>query len=214
MYFVYLYIYSHSYIFIPIGPDHLAALLPRCCGQAWYRAGSVGALWGMGHGVSATLLGLTAFALKTTLNSKWLRATSHVTELAVGLSLIVIGVLGWKEAQEEPEMTLQSLSAAAAPVAAVKRRAVVFNGLLHGFSWDGAPGLAPAVAVATWSGSLAFLLSYAAGTIVCMATVTMLIGEATRQASRLRPDLPQQLAKISSVVAMGIGAVWCGLAVV
>lgn len=209
------------------GPDHLAALLPRCCGQRWYRAGRVGALWGMGHGVSATILGVLAYALKTTLNNnvgtsvqKVLASASHVTEIAVGLSLVVIGVMGIREAREWEEeidgVQPQSLSAAAADagVKTAQKRAVIFNGLLHGFSWDGAPSLAPAIAVATWSGNLAFLSAYAVGTMSAMALTTTLIGEGTRRAGQIfqRPDLPQKLSLFSSILAIAIGVVWCGLA--
>ena len=81
------------------GPDHLAALLPRCCGQKWYKAGRIGALWGMGHGVSATLLGITAFGLKNRLSNMpavkgLLIGASSAMEIAVGASLILIGLLG------------------------------------------------------------------------------------------------------------------------
>lgn len=230
--------FSLSFLWILAGPDHLAALLPRCCGQRWYRAGRVGALWGMGHGVSATLLGVVAFALKNTFKRNAtgsgsaafqavLSKASHVTEIAVGLSLILIGVMGIREAREwEEELPVdgaaKSLSAAVvadpAPINAKssQKRAVIFNGLLHGFSWDGAPSLAPAVAVATWTGNLAFLGSYAIGTMSAMAIVTTLIGEGTRRAGQLfhRPDLPQKLSLISSFVAIAIGVVWCGLAFV
>jgi hypothetical protein len=211
------------------GPDHLAALLPRCVGQRWYRAGRVGALWGMGHGVSATILGVAAFALKSTFSTrsvgtslrKFLAGASHVTEIAVGLSLVVIGVMGIREAREWEEeidgVQPQSLSAAAADagIKNVEKRAVIFNGLLHGFSWDGAPSLAPAIAVATWSGNLAFLTAYAVGTMSAMAVTTTLIGEGTRRAGTLfqRPDLPQKLSLFSSILAIAIGVVWCGLAV-
>jgi hypothetical protein len=206
----------------------LAALLPRCCGQRWYRAGRVGALWGMGHGVSATIIGVLAFALKSTFSNnmgagtqKLLSGASHVTEIAVGLSLIVIGIMGIKEAREwEDEIDgvqPQSLSAAAtdAGVKMTQKRAVIFNGLLHGFSWDGAPSLAPAIAVATWSGNLAFLSAYAVGTMTAMAIVTTLIGEGTRRAGEVfqRPDLPQKLSLVSSILAIVIGAIWCGLAI-
>jgi hypothetical protein len=216
-------IYMHFYV---IGPDHLAALLPRCVGQRWYRAGRAGALWGMGHGLSATLLGVMAFALKRyTFNSaaglrKLATGASHVTEIAVGLSLIVIGIMGIREARQWKEeidgVQPQSLSAAAAE-AGVKSsgsRAVVFNGLLHGFSWDGAPSLAPAIAVATWSGNLAFLSAYAVGTMMTMAAVTILIGEGTRKAGQFfdRPDIPQKLSFFSSALAIAIGGIWCGLA--
>mmetsp|Transcript_13816 Transcript_13816/g.20229 ORF Transcript_13816/g.20229 Transcript_13816/m.20229 type:complete len:313 (-) Transcript_13816:127-1065(-) len=207
------------------GPDHLAALLPRCVGQRWWSAGRIGALWGMGHGVSATLIGILAFFCKNRISNvpkagAFLSSASSATEIAVGLSLVVIGLMGIKEAREwSTELeTVQpmSLSAAAAEsgIKTAQKRAVIFNGLLHGFSWDGAPSLAPALAVATWRGNLAFLLAYAAGTTAVMAVTTTLIGEGTRRAGQFfqRPDIPQKLSLGSSVLAIAIGSIWCGLA--
>ncbi|KAI2507273.1 hypothetical protein MHU86_7109 [Fragilaria crotonensis] len=221
------------------GPDHLAALLPRCVGQRWYRASRIGALWGMGHGFSVMLLGVTAFFVKGKISqmgsvqSLLTKATS-VTEIAVGLSLVLIGIMGMKEAREweaENGTTInsdgtvvvhqqKSLSAAAvetdfAPAVVSQSRAVMFNGLLHGFSWDGAPSLAPALAVATWRGNVAFLLAYALGTIGVMTVATTVIGEGTRRAGQVfqRPDLPQKLSFYSSILAVVIGLVWCGMAV-
>lgn len=211
------------------GPDHLAALLPKCCGQRWYRAGRIGALWGMGHGVSATILGLCAFGLKNRISniqsvSKLLHGASSFMELAVGASLLLIGVLGIKEArewEEEMDVSTKSLSAAAVSpadsgvqVKASQKRAVIFNGVLHGFSWDGAPSLAPAVAVATWRGSISFLLSYALGTMGAMAITTTLIGEGTLRAGEIfhRPDIPQKLSFASSILAIGVGLFWFYLA--
>jgi len=227
------------------GPDHLAALIPRCCGLPWYRAVRVGAVWGMGHGVSATLLGMAGFMFKKGVrfagigvgagagggNFDLLHHAGSFMELAIGVSLIVIGLLGIKEAKEweapeasgcdvvgsggggEESNNPQSLSAAASPVSDAKR-AVLFNGILHGFSWDGAPSLAPAVAIATWRGSLTFLLSYALGTMAAMALATTIIGEGTRRAAGKldRPDLPRDLSVASSFLALVVGVVWCGLA--
>jgi hypothetical protein len=206
------------------GPDHLAALLPRCCGQKWYKAGRIGALWGMGHGVSATLLGITAFGLKNRLSNMpavkgLLIGASSAMEIAVGASLILIGLLGIKESREfgnddEEKEATQSVVVAEDGIKKAQKRAVVFNGILHGFSWDGAPSLAPAVAVATWRGSLSFLLAYAIGTMGAMSITTLLIGESTRRAGEIlhRPDLPQKLSLVSSVIAMGVGFIWCYLA--
>jgi hypothetical protein len=193
----------------------------------------VGALWGFGHGCSATLLGVLAFACKSTLATY--SATKNglpavfaklgaVTELAVGLSLILIGAMGLKEAREwkEEEETPQSISTENTLAAidggglkTAQKRAVLFNGILHGFSWDGAPSLAPAIAVATWSGNLAFLSAYAIGTMSTMAIATTLIGEGTRRAGEIfqRPDIPQKLSFFSSILAMAIGGIWCYLAV-
>eukprot|EP00536_Pseudo-nitzschia_multiseries_P009010 jgi/Psemu1/241732/estExt_Genewise1.C_2440017 len=209
------------------GPDHLAALLPRCIGQRWYKAGRIGILWGMGHGVSVTILGVLGYALKSQLQrapgaKALLTGASHLMEFAVGLSLVVIGIMGLKEAREWGEemesLPAHSLSAAVSPTESNKgsnrNRAVVFNGLLHGFSWDGAPSLAPALAVATWGSNLAFLSAYAAGTVAVMAIATSFIGEGTRRAGEIfnRPDLPQKLSFFTSLLAIAIGGIWCGLA--
>lgn len=207
------------------GPDHLAALLPRCVGQRWWRAGRYGALWGTGHGVSATILGLLAYGLKNRISSMpgivgLLNGASHLMEVAIGASLIVIGMLGMKEAREWKEemdtVVPKSLSAAAAEqgVKNSQKSAVVFNGFLHGFSWDGAPSLAPALAVGTWRGSISFLLAYGLGTTLAMTIATTLIGESTRRAGEIldRPDIPQKLSMISSFLALGVGVFWCILA--
>jgi sulfite exporter TauE/SafE len=181
----------------------------------------------MGHGISVMILGVAAFFVKGQVSQLGsfqtvLSKASSVTEIAVGLSLIVIGLLGMKEAREwEAEIDgvqPQSLSAAAADPGiktSQKQRAVVFNGLLHGFSWDGAPSLAPALAVATWRGNLAFLLAYAFGTIGVMTVATTVIGEGTRRAGEVfhRPDIPQKLSFFSSILAVAIGLLWCGMAV-
>ena len=226
------------------GPDHLAALIPRCCGLPWYRAVRVGAVWGLGHGVSATILGMAGFLFKKGVvvfgmggtngaNFDVLHHAGSFMELAIGVSLIVIGLLGIKEAREWDSSDVDAIacevnegegsnSTAAAPYSSAAmavnpnpaKRAVLFNGILHGFSWDGAPSLAPAVAISTWRGSLTFLLSYALGTMGAMALATTVIGEGTRRAAGKldRPDLPRDLSLFSSFLALVVGVVWCGLA--
>ena len=204
----------------------MAALLPRCVGQRWYKSFRVGALWGMGHGVSAVTMGIAGYFLKSRISNRLgglLSKASSVTELAVGLSLVAIGLMGFKEVREwneEHETPAMSLSAAAAPannsvLPPEQNRAVVLNGLLHGFSWDGAPSLAPALAVATWRGNLAFLLAYALGTTAIMTVATTAIGEGTVRASTMfqRPDLPQKLSIVSSAIALVVGLIWCGQAI-
>ena len=227
----------------------------------WHRALRVGVVWGAGHGASATMLGLAGYLFKTGVLGSHvldglrlpfgglggvgggggggfdlLHHAGSLMELAIGVSLVVIGLLGIKEAREwhavptnddddDDVVQPRSLSSAAVVIDALSdprettrlrtpKRAVLLNGLLHGFSWDGAPSLAPAVAISTFRGSLTFLLSYAAGTMAAMALATTIIGEGTRRAAgRLdRPNLPRDLSVCSSVLAMVVGVVWCGLA--
>lgn len=206
------------------GPDHLAALIPRCCGQRWFKGSRIGALWGMGHGISAAILGLLAFGLKNRVSTiagaaSFMQGASSIMETAVGASLVFIGILGIKEAKEwkeDIEVSPMSLSSAAVEsgVKSSHKRAVILNGILHGFSLDGAPSLVPALAVNTWRGSASFLLAYGFGTTVSMAIATTLIGESTRRAGEIleRPDIPQKLSMISSILAIGVGLFWCILA--
>ena len=239
----------------------MAALIPRCCGLPWFRAARVGAVWGFGHGISATILGVCGYLFKKGVRLSGvfgaganggnsfdlLHHAGSFLELAIGMSLIIVGLLGIKEAREwespSPDhsgiacdvliesddgktMTTtnksvpQSLSAAVTPAELAinpnrsAKRAVLFNGILHGFSWDGAPSLAPAVAISTLRGSLTFLLSYALGTMVAMSFATTIIGEGTRRAAGKldRPDLPRDLSLVSSFLALVVGIVWCALA--
>lgn len=206
------------------GPDHLAALLPKCCGQRWYGGARIGALWGIGHGISSLIIGIAAFALKNRLNnirgiSTILNGAAYMLELAVGASLIIVGLMGIHEAREwEEEMknlSPRSLSAAAVDphVASPQKRGVIINGLLNGFCWDGVPSLAPALAVTTWKGNVSFLLSYAFGTAAIMSFTTTLVSEGTRKASQLfnRPDIPQKLSLFSSGMAILVGMIWIAL---
>jgi len=84
------------------GPDHLAALLPRCIGKRWYQALRIGAVWGLGHGISAIIMGMVAFFLKGRFSSyshsTLIPKLSLYTEVLIGVSLIIIGLLGLKEA--------------------------------------------------------------------------------------------------------------------
>ena len=79
------------------GPDHLAALLPLCMGRRWWVALYTGAYWGLGHGIGAALVGALAFAVRGALN---LNALSAYMEAAVGVSIIIIGANGIREARE------------------------------------------------------------------------------------------------------------------
>lgn len=201
------------------GPDHLAAVVPRCIGKRWWIASRVGALWAIGHGLSASLLGLFAFFLKGRL-SKGAGAAHLIeylagwSEVAIGASLIAIGALGmnearnWKSEAEEP----LELSPPEATRGKKKggNRAVFLNGILHGFSVDGAPSFAPALALPSVGAALLFFLSYCIGTVVAMSAVTTVIGEGSLRAGESldQPDLPQKLSFVSSGLATVVGLFW------
>lgn len=205
------------------GPDHLAALLPPSVGKPGWYGLKLGATWGLGHALSAMLLGLSAFFLKGRISSqfKFLQKLSAFTEMAVGASLLAIGAVGLKEnldmrreassdsdtvsgfdgnpvGPDELEMTPQSA------------QAIFANGVLHGFSWDGAPSLAPALAMTSWRAAVSFLLSYGLGTMAAMSITAGVFGEGSMRLGKVvnNPDLPKNLSLGSSLLAIGIGMYW------
>ncbi|CAM9705342.1 unnamed protein product, partial [Phaeothamnion confervicola] len=177
------------------GPDHLAALLPRIMGKSCFPAMRIGAMWGLGHGLSAMLLGMAAFSFKGRLglDAPSIEALGSWTEGLIGISLVAIGLLGLKESLLDNRNTAAlvaatvdadadaslSGSSSGGAAGAMRRaaprgskRAVFLNGMLHGFSWDGAPSLAPALALSTWRSVALFLLAYCSGTMLAMSATT------------------------------------------
>ncbi|GMI37545.1 hypothetical protein TrRE_jg13065 [Triparma retinervis] len=201
-------------------------------GQRWYKSIRVGAIWGLGHGLSAMLLGASAYGLKSAVSKApavqgHLQRLAFLADFAVGISLVIIGAMGIREAREwgaangvsggsglvVSPSSLGTQPAVGGASHALGNRAVLLNGILHGFSWDGAPSLAGGLAVKTWRGNAAFLVAYALGTVLAMSATTTVIGEGTvRIGERMkRPDVPVKLSFWSSVVAVVVGVAWIGM---
>ena len=128
----------------------------------------------------------------------------------VGLSLVAIGLVGIKEVYDSRNEK-DSDDEEGAQIAAPRTSLAIFaNGILHGFSWDGAPSLAPALAMTSLSAALGFFLSYCIGTITAMSLVAGGFGEGTVRLGKAvnSPDLPRKLSFISSVLAICIGIFW------
>ncbi|KAL2937086.1 Urease accessory protein UreH [Bienertia sinuspersici] len=81
------------------GPDHLAALAPLSIGRSKMESAAVGALWGCGHDAGQLIFGLLFLLLKDRLHIKVIRTWGT---RVVGLTLLVIGAMGIKEASEVP----------------------------------------------------------------------------------------------------------------
>eukprot|EP01034_Spumella_vulgaris_P021804 gene21804-27873_t len=147
---------------------------------------------------------------------------SDLAESAVGLSLLFIGIMGIHECTE---LTASSSSALNQSVnsegvrvnerrANIQRvfstKALFLNGLVHGLSLDGAPSLAPAMAMTSWTEAIQFLLSYCGGTMIAMSIAAGGMGELSLRIGRVtdNPNLSRQLSLASSVAAVLIGFYW------
>jgi hypothetical protein len=204
------------------GPDHLAALLPPSVGKSGKKGLKIGAIWGLGHGISAMGLGLAGFFLKDRINKLTsafgaFNKLSVLAESAVGLSLLAIGALGVKEnleAREELNNDMNSDDEGGTKTLK-SSKAIFANGFLHGFSWDGAPSLAPAIAMATWRSVACFLLSYCIGTVITMSLAAAAVGESSVRLGKAvnSPKFTNNLCLGSSAVAILVGVFWIAQAV-
>lgn len=162
-----------------------------------------------GHGFSAIILGMAAFLLKGTVSTrfKYIDTLSSLAENAVGLSLITIGLFGLKEnlMDNEGDHSYSLLSEKPR-----NTKAVFVNGVLHGFSWDGAPSLAPAIAMTSLRSTIIFLLSYCLGTMVMMSLASGALSEGSRRLGNAsnNPEFSKNLSVSSSVIAILIGVFW------
>jgi hypothetical protein len=144
--------------------------------------------------------------------------TTSLAENAVGISLVLIGLLGVKESLESdhyhPDASLNEIQ----EKKSMRNRAIFANGVLHGFSWDGAPSIAPALAISTWQAAVYFLLAYSLGTVLAMSISASAIGALSSKISKLgnfskSPDFPKKISLYSSMLATVIGIYWIALTI-
>ena len=223
------------------GPDHLAALLPLAVGSRWHQSCRVGAVWGVGHGLGASSMGALAWVANTLIGGESITGTAVDTasdwmEVAVGVTLVIIGIMGlrsasvpasfpWQTRQNSTPQSIEDsdleggcsgshdLPDAHGHSHAYSRmgpRAMLFTGIVHGFSGSGhLLGVIPALLLSR-SMAMVYLTAFCAGTCLAMCIFTGAIGEATFVLGQQlhRPDLPNTLARYSSVVTLIVGVSW------
>jgi len=201
------------------GPDHFPALLPRCLGKTWLAAAKVGGLWGLGHALSAMAMGMVAFFIKekSFTSSGWMAKLAFGVDIAIGLSLVVIGFLSLQEAKGRDFKA--DINEAANEVKASEKQSalmkmnMVINGVFHGLALDGIPTLMPVLGATSVSAAVSFLLSYGAGVIVAMTCATIFIGHGTRSIARNSDFDLGKLIRGSAIAAIIIGFAWSGRAI-
>ncbi|KAL2937095.1 Urease accessory protein UreH [Bienertia sinuspersici] len=127
------------------GPDHLAALAPLSIGRSKMESAAVGALWGCGHDAGQLIFGLLFLLLKDRLHIEVIRTWGT---RVVGLTLLVIGAMGIKEASEVPapcvalengECDVSVYENVETPIVVKKKKigfATFATGIVHGLQPD------------------------------------------------------------------------------
>ncbi|GLT42934.1 hypothetical protein SLA2020_169110 [Shorea laevis] len=196
------------------GPDHLAALAPLSIGCTRIESAVVGALWGCGHDAGQVIFGLLFLLLKDRLHIEVLRTWGT---RVVGLTLLVIGAMGIKEASEIPtpcvalengECDVSVYEALENPAVGKKKKigfATFATGLVHGLQPDALMIILPALALPSRVAGAAFLIMFLLGTVVAMGSYTVFIGSCSQVLTERVPRITEKLTWASSLVAIAFG---------
>lgn len=195
------------------GPDHLAALAPLSIGRTRMESAAVGALWGCGHDAGQVIFGLLFLLLKDRLHIEVIRTWGT---RVVGMTLLVIGAMGIREASEVPtpcvalengECDVSVYEALDNP--AVGKKKVSFatfaTGIVHGLQPDALMMVLPALALPSRLAGAAFLIMFLLGTVVAMGSYTVFIGSCSRALKDRIPRITEKLTWASSLVAIALG---------
>uniref|UniRef100_A0A1D1ZHJ0 Urease accessory protein UreH n=1 Tax=Anthurium amnicola TaxID=1678845 RepID=A0A1D1ZHJ0_9ARAE len=197
------------------GPDHLAALAPLSIGRTKVESAVVGALWGCGHDAGQLLFGLLFILLKDRLHIEVIRTWGT---RVVGLTLLVIGAMGIREASEVPAPCIALENgecdvSMVETVEAVPRRKKKFGfatfatGIVHGLQPDALMMVLPALALPSRLAGAAFLGMFLVGTVFAMGSYTVFIGSCSEALKERIPRVTEKLTVASSLIAilMGLG---------
>lgn len=195
------------------GPDHLAALAPLSIGRTRMESAAVGALWGCGHDAGQVIFGLIFLLLKDQLHIEVLRTWGT---RVVGLTLLVIGAMGIREASEVPtpcvalengECDVNVYESLDNPTVGKKKVgfATFATGIVHGLQPDALMMVLPALALPSRLAGAAFLIMFLLGTVVAMGSYTVFIGSCSQALKDRVPRITEKLTWASSLVAIGLG---------
>ncbi|KAL5788861.1 hypothetical protein ACOSP7_005810 [Xanthoceras sorbifolium] len=195
------------------GPDHLAALAPLSIGRTRMESAAVGALWGCGHDAGQVIFGLIFLLLKDQLHIEVIRTWGT---RVVGLTLLVIGAMGIREASEVPtpcvalengECDVSVYEALENPAVGKKKVgfATFATGIVHGLQPDALMMVLPALALPSRLAGAAFLIMFLVGTVVAMGSYTVFIGSCSQALKDRIPRITEKLTWASSLVAIALG---------
>lgn len=195
------------------GPDHLAALAPLSIGRTRMESAVVGALWGCGHDAGQLIFGLLFLLLKDRLHIEVIRTWGT---RVVGVTLLIIGFMGIKEASEVPTPCV-ALDGGECDVSAVEpgqsltsgKRKIGFatfaTGIVHGLQPDALMMILPALALPSRLSGAAFLCTFLFGTVFAMGSYTVFIGSCSEALKKRVPRITEKLTWASSLIAITLG---------
>jgi hypothetical protein len=97
------------------GSDHMAVLLPLIFGKRWWISSLHGLVWGIGHGITSSVVGALSYSMKSFVfrSAGLFEMYGYIIDGVVGLTLLVIGIMGYYEYRCEQQERAGVASAAA-----------------------------------------------------------------------------------------------------
>ncbi|CAM8932384.1 unnamed protein product [Rhodiola kirilowii] len=190
------------------GPDHLAALAPLSIGRTRLQSAAVGALWGAGHDAGQVIFGLLFLLLKDRLQIEVFRTWGT---RVVGLTLMIIGAMGIKEAYEVPVVALDTglLNSSSIDYPEPGKKKIGFatfaTGVVHGLQPDALLIVLPALALPSRLAGAAFLGMFLLGTVFSMGSYTAFLGSCSQALKERIPRITEKLTWASSLIAVALG---------
>jgi nickel/cobalt exporter len=190
------------------GPDHLLSILPHILGQRYWKGFRVGSVWGVGHGLTTCFIGGIAYVLKGSfVDFEFLDILVNVNSFAIGITLIVIGLMGLYESGHYHKTHMKDENGNQMIKSDVVYLAIFLNGLFLGFSWDGLPSLAPTLTTTSFETVFAFLAGNFFGTMLSIGIFSGIIAEGSSFLSRMSNEaLVSRMCAASSLTATGMGS--------
>lgn len=198
------------------GVDHLAALTPFTIGRSHAAASLLGALWGFGHSTGQLIMGLVMITLKDRFQHI-VPTLNKLGNTTVGLTLILIGVLGIVESrqhQQEQAEQLHPVTAEGSVIQDISKKqpgksglrhsmGIFATGVVYGCNPDALFCVIPAITLPTKLAAATYTAMFVLGTVGAMGGYTAFIGAVSRSAS---DAVNSKLATIASTIALVVGA--------
>ncbi|DBA75368.1 TPA: hypothetical protein ACH3X1_010635 [Trebouxia sp. C0004] len=198
------------------GVDHLAALTPFTIGRSHAAASLLGALWGFGHSTGQLIMGLVMIILKDRFQHI-VPTLNKLGNTTVGLTLILIGVLGIIESRQHQQQQAEQLQPATTEGTVIQdiskkqpgksglrhSMGIFATGVVYGCNPDALFCVIPAITLPTKLAAATYTAMFVLGTVGAMGGYTAFIGAVSRSAS---DEVNSKLATIASMIALVVGA--------
>jgi ABC-type nickel/cobalt efflux system permease component RcnA len=214
-----------GFLHVLSGPDHLAAVAPLAV-RGHRRAWVAGLRWGLGHSAGVALVGLLALGLREVFP---VESVSAWSERLVGVLLIGIGLWSVRKALQVEIHTHEHAHDGGAHQHVhfhtpepghvhatephVHTHAAFGIGTLHGLAGSSHfLGVLPSLALPTTAQRIAYLLSFAGGTVLAMTGFSSALGLVSQRWRGDHRRAYRGLLFACATAAFGVGGWWIATA--